>query len=131
MSLVVFTAILSWRLLGLSTQWHEYLIYRAGGGASGALNMWYDADIDGVMAQPNDDQFHLENFCNEAGIGPCCRRFQSLCLDLRQLVGGLLTCFHYILLRGRLYYVVKRLTPQNIVIGGAVGAFPPIIGLLL
>ena len=102
-----------------------------GAGAAGVLNMWYDADIDGLMrrtaARPIPRGHVLPGealvFGTVLGAG------SVICLGL--LVNWVAA---FLLALAILYYVLiytmwlKRLTPQNIVIGGAAGAFPPLIG---
>jgi protoheme IX farnesyltransferase len=135
MMLAVFTA-----LVGLSrapvrldplTTVVAVLAIAAGAAASGVLNMWYDADIDAIMSR--------------TAMRPIPRgkvsRFEALVLGL--VLGGLAVVVLALatnltaaaLLVGTiLFYVVvytmwlKRATPQNIVIGGAAGALPPVIG---
>ena len=102
-----------------------------GSGAAGAINMWYDADIDAVMTRTATRPI-------PAGIVP---REEALSLGLiLSFVSVLLmwmatTVLAAVLLAfSILYYgwfytmVLKRRTAQNIVIGGAAGAFPPVIG---
>jgi heme o synthase len=135
MMLAVFTA-----LVGLSrapvrldplTTVVAVLAIAAGAAASGVLNMWYDADIDAIMSR--------------TAMRPIPRgkvaRFEALVLGL--VLGGLSVVVLALatnltaaaLLAGTiLFYVVvyttwlKRATRQNIVIGGAAGALPPVIG---
>jgi len=135
MSLVVFTAI-----VGLSSapgHLHPVLAVIAliciavGAGASGALNMWYDADIDARMARTAGrpiPQGRIEP--NEAlgfGLVLSVGSVLTLGLTVNWVAAGLLalTIAYYVLL----YTMwLKRRTVQNIVIGGAAGAFPPVIG---
>ena len=103
----------------------------AGAGAAGALNMWYDADIDAVMARtsmrpiPRGSVSRVEALVFGAALGAVAVVVLALATNLTAAV--LLACTI-------LFYVVvyttwlKRLTPQNIVIGGAAGALPPVIG---
>ena len=103
----------------------------AGAGASGALNMWYDADIDAVMARTAQrgipsGQISAEDTLS-FGIVLSVASVIVLTLATNLVAGGLLafTIFYYI----AIYTMwLKRRTPQNIVIGGAAGAFPPMIG---
>jgi protoheme IX farnesyltransferase len=107
------------------------LCIAVGAGASGALNMWYDADIDAVMERtakrpvPSGKVLPGEAL----GFGLTLSAF-SVCilgLVINWLAAGLLafTIFFYVVV----YTMwLKRSTPQNIVIGGAAGAFPPMIG---
>jgi protoheme IX farnesyltransferase len=135
MSLVVFTA-----LVGLVTapgHMHPVLAAIAilciavGGGASGALNMWYDADIDAVMHRTKDRPIPAGKVLpGEAlGFGIFLSGVSVFTLGVATnwVAAGLLafTIFFYVVV----YTMgLKRRTPQNIVIGGAAGAFPPMIG---
>src|SRR5713101_1269819 len=135
MMLAVFTA-----LVGLSsapvrldplTTLATVLAIAAGAGAAGVLNMWYDADIDAVMTR--------------TAMRPIPRgrvsRAEALAFGLMLAVGAIVvlglavniaaaallgfTIFFYVVV----YTMwLKRRTPQNIVIGGAAGALPPVIG---
>lgn len=107
------------------------LAIAVGAGASGSLNMWYDADIDTKMER-------TKNRAVAAGRVPP-REALTLGLVLAVLsVFSLAFMVNYVaaalLALTIVYYVVfytmwlKRRTPQNIVIGGAAGAFPPMIG---
>jgi protoheme IX farnesyltransferase len=107
------------------------LAIAAGAGAAGALNMWYDADIDGVMSRTARRPIPRRKISrSEAlvfGLVLACSAVAVLAVvtDLR---AGFLLAFAIF------FYVVvytmwlKRQTPQNIVIGGAAGALPPVIG---
>jgi len=135
MSLVVFTA-----LAGLAVApgtLHPVLGFAAilfiaiGAGASGALNMWWDADIDAVMrrtarrAVPGGRVTAEE--ARNLGVGLSLLSVIMLYLATNAVAAGLLafTIFFYAVI----YTMwLKRWTPQNIVIGGAAGAFPPVIG---
>jgi protoheme IX farnesyltransferase len=135
MSLVVFTA-----LVGLAIapgHLHPVLAFTAllciaiGAGAAGALNMWYDADIDTVMARTANRPIPAGRIGpNEAlafGMLLAIGSVVMLGLLINWLAAGLLafTIFFYAVI----YTMwLKRSTPQNIVIGGAAGAFPPMIG---
>ncbi len=107
------------------------LFIAVGGGASGALNMWWDADIDAKMKRtlsrpvPSGKVTGDEAFA----IGITLSVFAVVMLGLATnlVAAGLLafTIFFYVVV----YTMwLKRWTPQNIVIGGAAGAFPPMIG---
>ena len=107
------------------------LCIAVGAGAAGALNMWYDADIDALHAahrQPADPaRPHRARrgagLRRGAGIGSVA----ALGLLVNWVAAGLLafTIAFYLFV----YTMwLKRRTPQNIVIGGAAGAFPPMIG---
>ena len=104
----------------------------AGAGASGAINQWYDRDIDAVMARtsPPAGPVRRGGACRGAQLW-CCRigpvGASSGAWRRTGFAAGLLafTIFFY----GVVYTVwLKRSTPQNIVIGGAAGALPPVIG---
>ena len=135
MSLVVFTALVGLLIapghihpvIGLTA----LLCIAVGAGAAGALNMWYDADIDARMARTAARPIPRGRVTpgEAAGFGMTLAAFSVVTLGLLvNLVAALLLGFTI------LFYVViytmwlKRSTPQNIVIGGAAGALPPVIG---
>jgi heme o synthase len=135
MSLVVFTALVG--LVVAPGDLHPVIGFAAllciavGAGAAGALNMWYDADIDARMARTAARPIPRGRItCGEAvGFGLTLAVFSvvSLGLFVNVLAAALLafTIFFYV----AIYTVwLKRSTPQNIVIGGAAGALPPLIG---
>jgi len=135
MSLVVFTALVG--LLVAPVTLHPIEAFTAilfialGGGASGALNMWWDADIDAVMRRTQSRPIPSGRVQpGEAlGIGLALSGISVVMLALATnlMAAALLafTIFFYVVV----YSVwLKRITPQNIVIGGAAGAFPPMIG---
>jgi protoheme IX farnesyltransferase len=135
MSLVVFTALVGLVLAPGSL--HpvlaaiSLLCIAVGAGASGALNMWYDADIDAKMVRTANRPIPAGRVSpGEAlAFGLVLSVFSVLVLGLvaNWLAAGLLafTIFFYAVV----YTMwLKRWTPQNIVIGGAAGAFPPMIG---
>lgn len=102
-----------------------------GAGASGALNMWYDADIDQNMARtaarPIPRGHVSANEALQFGGVLSVMSVMTLGVLVNWVAGGLLalTIFYYLFI----YTMwLKRRTPQNIVIGGAAGAFPPMIG---
>lgn len=135
MSLVVFTA-----LVGLTAGptplnpvigFVSLLCIAIGAGAAGALNMWYDADIDAIMSRTRRRPIprgRVER--REAlafGMTLAVGSVAVLGLAANWLAAALLafTIFFYVVI----YTMwLKRTTPQNIVIGGAAGAFPPMIG---
>jgi len=102
-----------------------------GAGAAGALNMWYDADIDARMARTAGRPIPQGRVTpgEAAGFGMTLAVFATVTLGLlvNVVAAALLACTIA-------FYVVvytmwlKRSTPQNIVIGGAAGALPPAIG---
>jgi protoheme IX farnesyltransferase len=107
------------------------LFIAVGGGASGALNMWWDADIDARMKRTIKRPIPAGKVePGEAlGLGVALTGFSVILLFLATnwVAGALLafTIFFYVVI----YTMwLKRWTPQNIVIGGAAGAFPPMIG---
>jgi protoheme IX farnesyltransferase len=135
MSLVVFTALVGMMVapghlhpvLGVAA----LLCIATGAGAAGALNMWYDADIDAKMSRTAARPVPAGRVtAGEAlGFGAVLAAGSVAVLGLVSgwFVAGLLafTIFFYVVI----YTMwLKRWTPQNIVIGGAAGAFPPIIG---
>ncbi len=135
MSLVVLTAITGLLLapgpidptLGIVA----ILSIALGAGAAGALNMWYDADIDAVMARTAKRPVPAGRVAPEAalafGLGMAGLSVMLLGLAVNWFAGAFLafTIFFYAVV----YTMgLKRRTPQNIVIGGAAGAFPPMIG---
>ncbi len=102
-----------------------------GAGASGALNMWYDADIDIIMKRtrkrPIPAGLIAPNQVLVFGLILSALSVITLGLMINWLAGALLafTIFFYAVVYSMW---LKRSTPQNIVIGGAAGAFPPVIG---
>lgn len=135
MTLVVFTAFVG--LLAAPTPVHPFIAFCAilfiaiGGGASGALNMWWDADIDAVMKRTQKRPIPAGKVTGDEAfaIGMALSAFSVVFLGLASnwFAAGLLafTIFFYVVI----YTMwLKRWTPQNIVIGGAAGAFPPMIG---
>ena len=135
MSLVVFTAFVG--LIVAPNGLHplvafcSVLFIAIGGGASGALNMWYDADIDAVMKRTQSRPIPAGRVAGgEAlGLGLTLSGLAVMMLGLSAnwFAAGFLafTIFFYAVI----YTMwLKRSTPQNIVIGGAAGAFPPMIG---
>ena len=135
MSLVVFTAMVGLLVAPLPVHpliaFASILFIALGGGASGALNMWYDADIDAVMRRTRSRPVPSGKIgAQEAlGLGLALSGISVAMLGLAAnwFAAGFLafTIFFYVVV----YTMwLKRTTPQNIVIGGAAGAFPPMIG---
>jgi protoheme IX farnesyltransferase len=135
MSLVVFTALVGIVVAPASV--HPVIAFTAllciavGAGAAGALNMWYDADIDALMSRTRGRPIPLGHVSpGEAlAFGMTLAAGSVLVLGLLvNLVAAALLAFTIF------FYVViytmwlKRSTPQNIVIGGAAGALPPVVG---
>ncbi len=135
MFLVVFTALVG--LVAAPGSMHPVLAIAAlaciavGAGASGALNMWYDADIDARMARTASRPVPQGAVTPQEALafGSVLAVGSVLCLGLMAnwVAAGLLA-----LTIGFYLFVytmwLKRSTPQNIVIGGAAGAVPPMIG---
>ncbi len=135
MSLVVFTALAGLLVAPISLHPIEgfaaILFIAIGAGASGALNMWYDADIDAVMRRtakrPVPSGRVEPGEALAVGLGLSGLSVVMLALATNLMAAALLafTIFFYAVV----YTMwLKRSTPQNIVIGGAAGAFPPMIG---
>jgi len=135
MSLVVFTAFVG--LMIAPVPMHPVMAFTAllciavGAGAAGALNMWYDADIDAKMtrtsARPIPAGRILPGEALAFGLTLAAFSIVVLGLLVSLAAAALLafTIFFYVVI----YTMwLKRQTPQNIVIGGAAGAFPPMIG---
>lgn len=135
MTLVVFTAMVG--LLAAPASVHPFVAFCAvlfiavGGGASGALNMWYDSDIDAVMKRTAKRPIPAGKVSRDEAlaIGLALSGFSVVLLGLATnwLAAALLafTIFFYVVI----YTMwLKRATPQNIVIGGAAGAAPPVLG---
>lgn len=137
MSLVIFTGFAGlWVAPGMN-EVHPLLLCVAmlclavGAGASGAINMWFDRDIDAIMNRTKDRALPLGRIKpDEAlafGIVLSVFSIMVMGLALNWVAAATLAI-------ANLFYVfvytiwLKRTTPQNIVIGGAAGAFPPIIG---
>ena len=135
MSLVVFTALAGMLLapgpLNPVLAFASLLSIAVGAGASGALNMWYDADIDAVMTRTKTRPVPSGKIApgQALSFGLTLSAFSVLTLGVAAnwLAAFLLafTIFFYAVV----YTMwLKRSTPQNIVIGGAAGAFPPVVG---
>ncbi|MEO5804932.1 MAG: heme o synthase [Devosia sp.] len=135
MSLVVFTAfvglVVAPGAINPIVALIAVLCIAIGGGASGALNMWYDSDIDAIMSRTQNRPIPAGRISrNQAlvfGIVLAAFSVGVLGLATNWLAAGFLafTIFFYVVI----YTMwLKRLTPQNIVIGGAAGSFPPMIG---
>ena len=134
MSLVVFTALAG--LLLAPQPPHPVIALAAllaiaiGGGASGALNMWYEADIDGIMSRTRGRPIPAGRLGGDEalafGLVLAGASVVTLGLVANWLAAALLafTIFFYVVI----YTMwLKRVTPWNIVIGGAAGALPPIV----
>jgi len=135
MSLVIFTAFIG--MIAAGEPMNPVLLLVAllsiaiGAGASGALNMWWDADIDAIMARTQNRPIPSGRVpAAEAAAFGGFLSFLSvalLALSSNYVAAGLLafTIFFYAVIYSMW---LKRATAQNIVIGGAAGALPPVVG---
>ncbi|MCF8506271.1 MAG: heme o synthase [Caulobacter sp.] len=135
MSLVVFTALTGFVCAGAPSNplltAVAILCIAVGAGASGALNMWFDADIDAKMRRTRGRPVPMGKVlgAEAATMGVVLSLFAVMLLGMTTnwLAAGMLafTIFFYVVV----YTMwLKRWTPQNIVIGGLAGALPPAIG---
>ncbi len=137
MSLVVFTGAVGLFAAPVTLDLFTSLLVIAsialGSGAGAAINMWYDADIDAIMKRTQKRAAPSGKISRDdiliIGLGLSVLSVTLLGLSTNWAAGGLLAfaiwfyaCFYTMIL--------KRRTAQNIVIGGAAGAFPPVIGWL-
>ena len=135
MSLVIFTCAVGLltapNLVSTKEAIIGILLVSLGAGAAGALNMWYESDLDALMTRT----------CLRPIPTGKVNRNQALIFGITLSIVSVLALDYFtnrisaiILLLTILFYVfvytiwLKRRTPQNIVIGGAAGAFPPVIG---
>jgi protoheme IX farnesyltransferase len=134
MSLVIFTAIVG--LIAAPGHIHPWMGFMTilcialGAGASGALNMWYDADIDAVMKRtanrpiPRGAILPGEALGFGATLAVASVIMLGLFVNVQSAALLAFTIFFYVVV----YTIgLKRWTAQNIVIGGAAGAFPPMV----
>ena len=135
MSLVVFTALVG--LVVAPVPMHPVMAFTAllciavGAGAAGALNMWYDADIDARMARTAARPIPAGRLARGEALafGLTLAGFSVVVLGLLVNVFAALLLAVTIAFYIGIYTIwLKRWTPQNIVIGGAAGALPPVIG---
>src|SRR5271163_384514 len=102
-----------------------------GTGAAGVLNMWYDADIDAVMTRTARRPIPLGRVSRPEALSfglvlaGSAIAILGLALNLKAAALLAFTIFFYVVVYSAW---LKRSTPQNIVIGGAAGALPPVIG---
>jgi protoheme IX farnesyltransferase len=134
MSLVVFTALVG--LVIAPGHFHPVLAFTSilciavGAGASGALNMAYEADIDAVMSRTANRPIPRGRItvAEATAFGVTLAFFSVMTLGIlvNWVAGALLafTIFFYVVIYTML---LKRWTAQNIVIGGAAGALPPVV----
>ena len=135
MSLVIFTCAVGLltapNVVSMKEAIIGILLVSLGAGAAGALNMWYESDLDALMTRT----------CLRPIPTGKVNRNQALILGITLSIISVVSLDYFtnrisaaILLLTILFYVfvytiwLKRRTPQNIVIGGAAGAFPPVIG---
>lgn len=135
MALVVFTALVG--MIAAPGSIHPFIGFCAilfiaiGGGASGALNMWWDADIDQVMRRtskrpiPSGRVESADALALGVALSGLSVMMLGLATNLTAAAWLAFTIFFYVVIYSMW---LKRTTPQNIVIGGAAGAFPPVIG---
>src|SRR6266849_5154621 len=135
MSLVVFTALVGLLVapghLDPRIGFVALLCITAGAGAAGVLNMWYDADIDAVMTRtamrpiPRGRVSRAEALAFGLMLAAGSIAVLGFAVNIAAAALLAFTIFFYVVV----YTMwLKRRTPQNIVIGGAAGAFPPVIG---
>ncbi len=135
MSLVVFTALVG--MVVAPGNIHPVIAFAAllciavGAGASGALNMWFEADIDSKMSRTANRPIPAGRISRSEAFAFAMPLAVGSVLVLGTLVNWVsaallaFTILFYVLV----YTVwLKRITPQNIVIGGAAGALPPVVG---
>jgi protoheme IX farnesyltransferase len=135
MTLVVFTGLVG--LLVAPGHLHPVLGFTAvlcialAAGAAGAINMWYDRDIDALMRRTQSRPIPAGRIEPGAALGYGIG-LSGLSIALMGLATNWVAAFVLALSIGFYVFVytiwLKRRTPQNIVIGGAAGAFPPVIG---
>ena len=135
MSLVVFTAFVGLMLapgsIDPKTAFIAIVCIAVGAGASGAINMWYDQDIDLIMKRTMDRPIPAGRMePQEALFFGIVLSILSVCfmawlVNFQAATLLIITILYYVFI----YTIwLKRRSPQNIVIGGAAGAFPPVIG---
>lgn len=135
MSLVVFTALVG--IVRAPGELHPVIAFTAllciaiGAGASGALNMWWDADIDALMTRTRGRPVPA----GRVTPGEALAFGMTLAVGSVLVLGLLVNVLSAALLAFTIFFYaviytmwLKRTTPQNIVIGGAAGAFPPMVG---
>ncbi|PTM47543.1 protoheme IX farnesyltransferase [Sphingomonas aerolata] len=135
MTLVVFTGLCG--MLAAPVGIHPVIGFTAilcialGAGAAGALNQWYESDIDAVMRRTQKRPLPAGRMDRQAALhfGVGLASFSVLLMGLAVNLAAAAILTVSILFYVLVYTVwLKRRTPQNIVIGGAAGAFPPLIG---
>jgi protoheme IX farnesyltransferase len=135
MSLVVFTGLIG--VVIAPGHIHPFaaalavLAIALGSGAAGAINMWYERDLDALMARTRKRPLPTGRVAPDdaLGLGVLLSIFSLLLMSLATNFVAAALLAAAILFYVFVYTVwLKRRTPQNIVIGGAAGAFPPMIG---
>jgi protoheme IX farnesyltransferase len=135
MSLVVFTGLCGMLAAGVPVNpvlgFTAVLCIALGAGAAAALNMWYEADLDAKMKRTRSRPIPAGRMDRQSALhfGVGLAFFSVILMELatNRIAAAVLamSILFYVLV----YTVwLKRRTPQNIVIGGAAGAFPPVIG---
>jgi protoheme IX farnesyltransferase len=135
MSLAVFTALVGLMIapgqLDPLVASVAILAIAAGAGAAGVLNMWYDADIDALMTRtarrpiPRGRISRVEALAFGLVLAGGAVAVLALVVNVKTAALLAFAIFFYVVV----YTIwLKRQTPQNIVIGGAAGALPPVIG---
>jgi heme o synthase len=135
MSLVVFTGLVGVLIAPVHIHPLEavlaVLAIALGSGAAGAINMWYERDLDALMARTRHRPLPAGRVAPDdaLGLGVLLSIFSVLLMALATNFVAAALLVAAILFYVFVYTVwLKRRTPQNIVIGGAAGAFPPMIG---
>jgi protoheme IX farnesyltransferase len=135
MSLVVFTGLVG--VLIAPVRLHPFEAFLAvaaialGSGAAGAINMWYERDLDALMERTRQRPLPAGRVAPDdaLGLGVLLSIFSVLLMSLATNFVAAALLAAAILFYVFVYTIwLKRRTPQNIVIGGAAGAFPPMIG---
>ena len=135
MSLVIFTCavglLMAPNVVSTKDAMIAILLVSIGAGAAGALNMWYESDLDALMTRTCLRPIPMGKVNKKQALifGTSLSFFSVIALDyFANTISAALLLFTI------LFYVfvytiwLKRKTPQNIVIGGAAGALPPVIG---
>ncbi|MGN6671265.1 MAG: heme o synthase [Candidatus Nucleicultricaceae bacterium] len=137
MTLVVYSAFTGACLAPNTT--HPFLFFviilsiALGSGGSAALNMWYDRDIDRFMTRTRHRPIPAKKIAphDALSFGIVLSLIATFLLSVTANFYASLLLLFSIFFYAVVYTIwLKRLTPQNIVIGGAAGAFPPVIGWL-
>jgi protoheme IX farnesyltransferase len=138
MQLVVFTAVVGMLAAPVAVNpvigFASILFLAIGAGASGALNMWWDADIDAVMKRTAKRPIPAGRVTAQSAmyLGVALSGLSVMMLSLSaNLLAGFMLAFTIFFYAVPYTMWLKRSTPQNIVIGGAAGAFPPVIGWII